>query len=66
MPDKIIVRAPAKVNLFLKVISKRQDGYHNIHSGITLINLFDQLTIKKSKKTIINYEGQFSPSKGLL
>ncbi len=25
--------APAKINLFLKIINKRDDGYHNLRSG---------------------------------
>ena len=34
--------SPAKLNLFLKIISKRNDGYHNLRSGVTLINIFDE------------------------
>jgi len=39
----------AKLNLFLYVTSKRKDGYHNIYSLITRINLFDYLAIEKSE-----------------
>ena len=34
MQDKIIIKAPAKINLFLYVLNKREDGYHNIKSEI--------------------------------
>ena len=44
MPVKLTELSPAKINLFLKIINKRKDGYHNIRSGITLINLFDHLS----------------------
>ena len=47
MLDKIVIKAPAKINLFLHVLNKRDDGYHNIKSGITFINLFDEISIKK-------------------
>ncbi len=38
--------APAKLNLFLKVINKRKDGYHNIQSVFQLIDLQDEVFIK--------------------
>ncbi|MBO5948304.1 4-(cytidine 5'-diphospho)-2-C-methyl-D-erythritol kinase [bacterium] len=43
---KIIVKAPAKVNLTLEVLNKREDGFHNIQSIMHTINLFDYLTIE--------------------
>ena len=35
--------AYAKLNLFLNIINKRNDGYHNIQSVFHLIDLFDYL-----------------------
>ena len=64
MLDKIIIYAPAKINLFLRVLNKRKDGYHNIRSSITFINLFDEIEIKQSNKTTINYSGFFRPDVG--
>ena len=40
--------SPAKINLFLKVGKKRSDGFHNIESRFQLINLFDEITFKKT------------------
>ena len=40
MLDKIVEKSPAKINLFLKIINKREDGFHNIRTGVTYINLF--------------------------
>jgi len=40
------VLSPAKVNLFLKVISKRPDGYHNIVSIVDIISLCDIIHIE--------------------
>lgn len=46
MQNKSIkVQCPAKINLNLKVINKREDGFHNIESVMQAINLFDYLTI---------------------
>jgi 4-diphosphocytidyl-2-C-methyl-D-erythritol kinase len=61
MLDKIKIFAPAKLNLFLKVLSRRADGYHIVRSGITFINLFDEVEIKKSDKMSISYTGLFKP-----
>ena len=38
--------APAKLNLFLKIINKRSDGYHNIQSVFHLIDLCDEIYLK--------------------
>ena len=64
MLDNLTIHTPAKINLFLKVLSKRDDGYHNIRTGVTFIDLFDKIEIKRSKKTIINYSGPFKPENG--
>jgi 4-diphosphocytidyl-2-C-methyl-D-erythritol kinase len=39
------VLSPAKVNLFLKVLSKRADGYHNLKSMVDVISLYDIIHI---------------------
>ena len=44
--DNIKIFTPAKINLFLKVLGRRYDGYHVIRSGITFVNIFDQIDIK--------------------
>jgi 4-diphosphocytidyl-2-C-methyl-D-erythritol kinase len=43
------IRAPAKVNLRLRVVGKRADGYHLIDSIMVPITLFDELEIKKRR-----------------
>jgi 4-diphosphocytidyl-2-C-methyl-D-erythritol kinase len=37
------VLAPAKVNLFLEVLGKRPDGYHDIRSVVAPVSLFDEV-----------------------
>jgi 4-diphosphocytidyl-2-C-methyl-D-erythritol kinase len=46
--DRIEISAPAKINLFLKVLGKRNDGFHNIFSWFQAVSLLDQLTFEKS------------------
>ncbi len=43
------VRAPAKVNLYLDVLGKRRDGYHEIRTVMQSLSLSDQLTIAAVK-----------------
>ena len=46
----IEIKAPAKINIGLNIISKRDDGYHNLETVFYQINdLFDVLTVEKSE-----------------
>ncbi|MDO8536139.1 MAG: 4-(cytidine 5'-diphospho)-2-C-methyl-D-erythritol kinase, partial [Candidatus Omnitrophota bacterium] len=49
----ITVKAPAKVNIFLKVLNKRKDSYHNIVTVFDRISLADTIKISKISKGII-------------
>lgn len=53
------VKTPAKINLTLEIVNKREDGFHNIQSVMQLINLYDYLTInvELSNQTEINLSG---------
>lgn len=42
------IKAPAKINLGLNIIRKRDDGYHDIETFFYPINLFDTLTFYES------------------
>src|SRR5262245_54307582 len=39
------VLAPAKLNLFLEVLARREDGYHEIESLMVTVDLYDTLTV---------------------
>lgn len=56
---EVKVKAPAKINLTLEVLDKRQDGFHNIQSIMQAINLYDFLTIKveDSSENLIELSG---------
>ena len=51
--EKIKLRCPAKINLTLKVLNKREDGFHNIDSVMQTISLYDYLTIAAKKSDCI-------------
>jgi 4-diphosphocytidyl-2-C-methyl-D-erythritol kinase len=44
----LVVRAPAKVNLFLEIIAKRSDGYHEIATLMVAVSLRDTLSFKEA------------------
>lgn len=44
------VFAPAKVNLFLRVVSRRDDGYHEIFSLMQAVSLYDEITVELTDK----------------
>ncbi len=56
---KIKVKTPAKINLTLEVLNKREDGFHNIQSIMQTVNLYDYLTfvVQKSDKMQIVLTG---------
>jgi len=45
--DDLVVWAPAKVNLFLEVLGKRPDGYHEIATLMAAVGLYDTLVFKE-------------------
>lgn len=48
MQKKLTILAPAKINLFLDVIGKRADGYHDISSVMQTVGIFDRVTLTVS------------------
>ena len=59
MQNVIKIKCPAKINLTLEIVNKRDDGFHNIKSIMQMINLYDYLTIsiKKSLNNEIKLSG---------
>ena len=45
MGPSVILRAPAKLNLTLEVLSRRDDGYHNLRSAMVPVSLFDEIEL---------------------
>ena len=49
----------AKINLFLEVIGKYENNFHIINSIVSRINLYDEISIEKSKELTVSFKGQF-------
>ena len=50
--EELVLKSPAKINLFLQVLRKREDGYHQILSLMQAVDLSDELTLRKTKKDV--------------
>ena len=47
--QRISLRSPAKLNLFLRIINKRPDGYHNLETLFERIDLCDDIELQSNK-----------------
>lgn len=54
MPHTITIKAPAKINWFLRVLGLRNDGFHEIQSLMQKVTLFDTLTFVASEDLTIS------------
>jgi len=48
------IRAPAKINLSLRVVGKRRDGYHLLDTIMLPVSLYDELEIRKIRSPLGN------------
>ena len=60
--DSLKVNCPAKLNLNLSVLGKRTDGMHEIKTHFQLINLFDEMLIKKTSSKSISVKTNLGTS----
>jgi 4-diphosphocytidyl-2-C-methyl-D-erythritol kinase len=65
------IKAPAKINIGLTVVTKRPDGYHDLHTFFYPIKgLYDTITIERREKGTIfqtfNKELAYSPNNNLI
>lgn len=50
--EPLILKAPAKINLYLKILNRRKDGYHNLLSLMQMVGLYDILTFRRKRAGI--------------
>jgi 4-diphosphocytidyl-2-C-methyl-D-erythritol kinase len=62
-PEKITLKAPAKVNLFLEVKGKRPDGYWEIETVMQTVTLYDTLVLQKATDLEVVVKGAQIPQK---
>jgi len=52
--------APAKINLFLEIIGKREDNYHILNSLVVFADIGDRLFIEEADNLSLNTYGSFA------
>jgi 4-diphosphocytidyl-2-C-methyl-D-erythritol kinase len=63
--EPISVRAHAKINLFLRVLRRREDGYHEIQSLVCPISLADEVRVRPADRLRVQVGGRASAIGGL-
>ncbi|MEH6938422.1 4-(cytidine 5'-diphospho)-2-C-methyl-D-erythritol kinase [Bacillus sp. JJ664] len=60
---KLMVKAPAKINLSLDVVGKRDDGYHDVKMIMTTIDLADRIELEllQEDKIIVTSHNRYVP-----
>ncbi len=53
---KIIIKSPAKINLHLEVIGKREDGFHELAMIMQNIDLFDYLEFQINNEGLVKLD----------
>jgi 4-diphosphocytidyl-2-C-methyl-D-erythritol kinase len=55
---KVFEKAPAKINLLLDVLHKRQDGYHEVEMIMTMVDLADRIEMQELPRDTIIISSQ--------
>jgi 4-diphosphocytidyl-2-C-methyl-D-erythritol kinase len=56
--------ARAKINLTLRVIGRRADGYHDLESLVAFADIADTLTLQPAPETTLDVAGPFAAASG--
>ena len=51
----VTLPAPAKINLCLKILGRRADGYHDLQTVFQLLDFGDQMTFRASEKLNVSF-----------
>lgn len=50
--DTVYVRAPAKINLLLRILARESSGYHQLETLFAAVDLCDEICLERSNKGI--------------
>jgi 4-diphosphocytidyl-2-C-methyl-D-erythritol kinase len=53
--------APAKINLYLHVLGRRLDGYHELDSLVAFADIHDRVTVRPAAALELTLDGPFAP-----
>jgi len=64
MTVSLTEQAPAKINLTLRVLGRRADGYHELESLVAFADLADTLTLQPGADDALDIAGPFASASG--
>ncbi len=64
MPQPLATRAPAKINLTLHVLGRRDDGYHDLESLVVFAGTGDDLRLEPGRTLALEVSGPTAPLAG--
>jgi 4-diphosphocytidyl-2-C-methyl-D-erythritol kinase len=64
LPDILIERAPAKINLTLHIVGRRADGYHNLESLVAFSRGGDTLSLTPGEPLSLSIKGPAAEASG--
>lgn len=64
MSTTLLEKAPAKINLTLRVLKRRADGYHELESLVAFADITDTLTLQPGEKDGLEIIGPFAGKSG--
>lgn len=64
MTDVLKARAPAKINLTLHVLGRREDGYHDLQSLVAFAGVCDHLALTPGDALALSVEGPTAEAAG--
>ena len=60
MSAPVVIGAPAKINLYLHVLGRRSDGYHDLDSLVAFATLHDVITVTPADEWSLAIDGPFN------
>jgi 4-diphosphocytidyl-2-C-methyl-D-erythritol kinase len=62
--ERLIEKAPAKINLTLRVLGRREDGYHELESLVVFADLADKVELEPGEGATLEITGPYAAACG--
>jgi 4-diphosphocytidyl-2-C-methyl-D-erythritol kinase len=65
-PRRVVRECPAKINLFLEILGRRPDGYHDLATVMAPVSVYDTLEVRAARGFRLEVEGAVLPGVNLV
>lgn len=65
-PRRVVKDCPAKLNLFLEILGRRPDGYHELSTVMAPVGVYDTLELRPARGFRLEVEGASLPGMNLV